>query len=250
MTVKELRQMAKDYELKGYSGLKKAELIEFLQEAGVLMFDDQTGEMFDGGTDEGYYTDEQRTFKNADNAATFFGYKNTDELQEYINKSFEVYNDCDIYWTQAEAVQPEGYGGNRPPSSPGKNKIDPLPKKIGRVSVDLNGEVTAKHISDCISIIMADSLGIAISLRDLFNKCRTFSNELNEEVFDGETFYKEASEWYGYKCKKFYLKAASDAAYQSLLKSIQPVQYMYFMAVGTGHYMYPIIQENELKQGA
>lgn len=242
MTVKELREMAKAYELTGYSRLKKDELIEFLQEAGVLFYDEETGELFDGGTDEGYYTDEQHTFKNSDNAAKFYGMKNADELEDTIQKSFEVYNDSEIYWTQAEAVQPEGYGAPRPPA-PYQKSMDQNPKKIGRVSVDLNGEVTRQEISDCITVIMEDCLGLSMSLTSLFQTCRSFDSELNEEVFDGERFRKEADEWYKFKGKKFYLKAASNAAYEMLLKKIQPVKYMYFMAVGTGHYMYPIIQE-------
>lgn len=104
MTVKELKQLAKDYELKGYSRLNKEELIEFLYEADVLRIDEHTGKLFDCVVN-GYYTDGMEAFETLANAADH--YETTEEkLYEEMDSCEDDDDDTGLFWTEGQPVQP------------------------------------------------------------------------------------------------------------------------------------------------
>lgn len=104
MTVKELKQLAKDSGLKGYSRLNKEELIEFLILADVLKVDDQTGEVFDAVV-EGYFTDEFHIFETLENMAAFYG-TTEEEMKKEMERQFEEEEDVEFYWTESVPCQP------------------------------------------------------------------------------------------------------------------------------------------------
>lgn len=249
MTVKELKQLAKDHELKGYSRLNKEELIEFLQEADVLKIDGQTGELFDCATEEGYYTDEEASFKNLENAAIYYERESAESLALEIQKNFEEENDSWLFWTQGEAIQPEGYGAPCPPLSWNNNNNDPTIKEIRGVSVDYNNPVMIDSVVTLIEDLYKHDVYLSKQLESNLNRARKFDNPTNQEIFDGVTFRKHADEFYRMaKSKKIELSHTGELIFESILRRIKPVKYLYLPRFDDGHLMYPIVDKE--KQGA